>query len=297
MILVVVGSYAAFVSRDNENIKYRDESEDLLRWAAPLTPCIIDRYGQLEYGAVPLLGTDMHGGNIALRISRAILTNLKLAVLGSLWPFLLFGITAGILIGYDQSDIKRIFKERGRIPYRILQQIVDWLVEVLHAMPQLLLLLIAVVVTNKTLENSYTRMLVIMMSLGFISIPKLALTIKDRIGFLESEEFIIAAKASGLSDRQIIFRHILYYDMAGVIVSQITYMMLQSVMIETVVTFLGYGIKSSRYESIGKLIIEYQNDLPIQGAGSPLAIIPLLTLVIISIVGNMVVKVLDEQYA
>ena len=85
--------------------------------------------------------------------------------------------------------------------------------------------------------------------------------------------------------------------MLGIIISQIIFIILQSVMIETVVTFLGYGIRSSRYESIGKLIIEFQNDLPIQGVGSPLALIPLITLVIISIVGNLIVNTLEEQNA
>ncbi len=297
ILLVLIGFLASYqyLHTNAADERYRStEYDDLLMWAAPLQRCIVDIDDERSPGRTPILGTDKFGSNIAFRLSVALTTNMGFAVIGALIPFLIFGIGAGIIIGYDRVPIEIAFKENNRPYYRFWQIAISWITEAIHSIPLLLLLLVAVIVTYKTLDNDYARMMTVMIFVGFLSSPKLALLIRDRISILEREEFIMAARASGLSDSSIIFKHVLRYDMASMIMSQVVFILVQSVMLETVISFLGYGIRSGKYESIGKMVVEYQHDLPVSGGGELLAIWPLAVLVLLSLSGDLLISSIEE---
>jgi len=278
---------------DNGTYKYRDEDGGLLSWVGPYKSCIIDTYDTEGLGKTPILGVDKNGRNFAYSISVALWTNLWLA-LSSAVIFFFSATLLGVVIGYNQQSqlkrtslnslgLRRVLKNVNSI--KLIQSIARGFVQALHAIPLLLLLLIIVVVANRLFENDLIRMFIIMVALGVLSSPKLALLIKDRIKMLEDEEFIDATKASGLSDVNIIIKHILWYDCSPIIAGQVVYIIVQAIMLEVVISFLGYGIRID-HTSIGGLITQYKDDLPGSNLGNPLALLPLIVLLVIALVGN-----------
>ena len=292
-ILMVLMSYH-WISPENGDYKYRPENgRGILTWTGPFYPCVIDSTGHFEAGNTPIFGTDNKGSDLAYRISEALWTNIWLAFIASL-VFIIFAIIGGVLIGYDQShhsgapSIKNgnYFEYIRRLrKVKLGQLFAKLLVETLHAIPMLLLLLVVVIVANGLFEDDLIRMLVVMVAIGILSIPKLALLIRDRIYVLEDEEFINAAKASGLSDIKIIITHILWYECSPIIAGQFIYVIVQAIMLEVVISFLGYGV-GINYSTLGGLIKQFQGNFPGTIGGTPLALLPLIVLLLVAVVGN-----------
>ena len=168
------------------------------------------------------------------------------------------------------------------------------IVRALHAIPQLLILIIVVVVSYRSLDNDLTRMCTIMIFIGILSAPKLIFLIVDRIAILERDEFINAARASGLPDSIIVFKHILFYDSSPIIFAQIIYVIVQAIMLETVISFLGYGM-GMEHSSIGGLISQYRYDLPGVVGGEMMALYPMILLLLIAVAGNTLTKSFMEM--
>lgn len=279
----------------NGDFDYRNNSGLLLRWSRPFQSCTIDTFGDRVPGRTPFLGTDKNGKDLAYRVSVGLGRNFWLALTSSV-VFLFFAIIFGVMIGFEQRDISKSFYQIMKqnngirqviVELDILQSIARIIVQTLHAIPLLLLLLVIVVIANKIFEDPLLRMLVIMVGIGILSLPKLALLIKDRIRLLDDEEFIAAARASGLSDINIITKHILWYDCGPIIAGQVIYVFVQSIMLETVISFLGYGLGIGIDRiTIGGLINQFKNDLPGSYSGDLLALLPLTILMLVAITGN-----------
>lgn len=73
---------------------------------------------------------------------------------------------------------------------------------------------------------------------------------------LREREFVDAARVSGARDRRIIFRHILP-NAVGVIVVNATLLMAGAILLESALSFLGFGVQSPD-TSLGKIISENQ---------------------------------------
>ena len=108
---------------------------------------------------------------------------------------------------------------------------------------------------------------------------------------LEDEEFINAARASGLSDMKIILTHILWYECSPIIAGQFIYVFVQAIMLEAVISFLGYGVG----ESIGGLIKAYEENYPGAIGGTPISLLPLIVLLLVAVVGNILIRAFMES--
>ena len=71
---------------------------------------------------------------------------------------------------------------------------------------------------------------------------------------LREREFVDAARVAGASDGRIIFRHILP-NAIGVIIVNATLLMAAAILLETALSFLGFGVQSPDI-SLGKIISE-----------------------------------------
>ena len=291
LLLTVLMSYH-WVFPENGKYEYMDKNHDLISWVGPFQPCVIYVPGEdLRDSTTPIFGVDNSHSDLAFRVSMALWTNLWLAFIAAI-VFVILATMSGVLIGYNQSQYSgppptkkgKIFEYISRLrKVKLGQLIVKLLVETLHAIPMLLLLLVVVIVSHRLFDNNIDRMIVVMIAIGILSIPKLALLIRDRIEALEDEEFINAAKASGLLDAKIIFTHILWYECSPIIAGQFIYVIVQAIMLEAVISFLGFGGGTS----IGGLIISFKDSLPGPvTSGSPLALIPLVVLLFVAVVGN-----------
>ena len=92
--------------------------------------------------------------------------------------------------------------------------------------------------------------------LGLVSWTGLARLVRGDFLSLREREFVDAAKVAGASHTRIIFKHMLPNAM-GVIIVNTTLLMSSAILLETALSYLGFGIQSPNV-SLGKLISDYQ---------------------------------------
>ena len=74
---------------------------------------------------------------------------------------------------------------------------------------------------------------------------------------LREREFVDAARVAGASNTRIIFKHILP-NAIGVIIVTVTLLMSQAILLESALSFLGFGVVAPDV-SLGLLISQYQD--------------------------------------
>ncbi len=94
-------------------------------------------------------------------------------------------------------------------------------------------------------------------ALGVISWTGLARLVRGDFLSLREREFVDAARVAGASNRRIIFKHMLP-NAIGVIIVNTTLLMSAAILLETALSYLGFGITAPNV-SLGQLISEYQS--------------------------------------
>ncbi len=186
--------------------------------------------------AAHILGTDDEGRDILVRI----IYGLRLSVV---FAFLLtaassfLGIVSGALQGYFGGKIDLIFQ-------RVL--------EIWESLPQLFVLIIIASIFVPT----FWSLLIIMLAFTWMSLTGVV-----RAEFLRTRnfEFVKAAKALGISNLRIIFRHIL----PNAVVASITFIpfiLSEAIVSLTALDFLGLGLPQE-YPSLGDLVRQGKDNL------------------------------------
>lgn len=103
--------------------------------------------------------------------------------------------------------------------------------EVLGSFPRLIFILLIYAIFD---FNIWYFMIVV----GILHIPKIAQLVKAKVVALENSEFLEAAKALGLKDITIIFKHILWKNCLASLMIQITYGMADAILVETTMSYL-----------------------------------------------------------
>ncbi len=98
---------------------------------------------------------------------------------------------------------------------------------------------------------------VLAVALGLILWTSLARLVRGEFLTLREREFVDAAKVAGASTPRIIFKHILP-NAVGVIIVSTTLLMSQAILLETALSYIGFGITPPEV-SLGRLISEYQS--------------------------------------
>ena len=115
------------------------------------------------------------------------------------------------------------------------------------------LLLVAAIV-GKTLAGANSAVLAVF--LGLLLWTTLARLVRGEVLALREREFVEAAKVAGASDLRVVFKHILP-NAVGVIIVSATLTMSATILLETAISFLGFGVKAPD-TSLGQLISTYQ---------------------------------------
>ncbi len=97
--------------------------------------------------------------------------------------------------------------------------------------------------------------------LGFFAWMGLARFVRTEFLTLREREFVDAARIAGASNRRIIFKHILP-NAIGVIIVSGTLLMSGAILIETALSYLGFGVKAPDV-SLGTLISQYQDSFSV----------------------------------
>jgi len=108
-------------------------------------------------------------------------------------------------------------------------------VDIMLSFPTFFLILAVIAFVGPSIWN-------IMIVIGFTSWMGVARLVRAEFLSLKDREFVLAAKALGVSDIRIIFKHILVNSMAPVIVSAVLGVA-SAILVESALSFLGIGVQ------------------------------------------------------
>lgn len=163
------------------------------------------------------LGTDDVGRDIFTRIAYGARISMQVgffAVSGAL----IFGTLLGIVAGYF-----------GRWVDMLISRIFD----IMLAFPSILLAIAVVAILGASLQNA-------LIAIAIINIPVFGRLVRSRVISIREEEYIMAARAQGMKDGRIIFKHILPNSLAPIIV-QTTLGFGTAILEAAALGFLGLG--------------------------------------------------------
>ncbi len=200
-----------------------------------------DALGDIQTMGAPSLesghyfGTDELGRDLFARTIQATGTSLLVGLIGSAMALIL-GTAWGVIAGYVGGRTDNIMMR---------------LVDILLAIPTTLVIILILIIAGR----SFVALFV---ALGAVSWLTMARIVRAQTLALKNREFIEAARAGGVSETMIVFRHILP-NLFGVVIVYASLLIPEMILSESFISFLGLGI-SEPYTSLGALIA--------QGAGT-----------------------------
>ena len=168
-----------------------------------------------------LFGSDILGRNLLVRVMYGARISLAVAFVASLVN-LVIGVAYGSIAAYEggRRDI-------------IMMRIVD----ILNSIPLVLyVILIMVLVGNRGLWT-------MIIALGSVYWVVMARLVRGQVLSLKEQEFVMAARALGVSRWNIIFRHLVPNAIGPIIVSM-TMMIPSAVFTESFISFIGLGVSA-----------------------------------------------------
>ena len=173
-------------------------------------------------GADHLLGTDSEGRDVMARLVHGTRVSLAVGVL-AVASLVLIGVMFGSVAGYFGGAIDLLLM-------RVL--------EIVHALPPLLLL---VTILSVVMLSGWASVVGMMFVIGLVGWPSVARLTRGEILKVKSMEYVEAARALGYSHLRIILRHILPNAISPVLVAA-TFAMAWAILLESALSFLGFGI-------------------------------------------------------
>ena len=171
------------------------------------------------------MGTDISGRDQFARVLQGGQISLFVGILSTLVS-LLIGVTYGAVAGYLG----------GRVD-NVMMRIVD----VLYSLPYVIVVIVLLSMFRS--QTPRGQLILLFIALGSVSWLTMARIVRGQVLSLKNQEFVLAARATGVSTRRIIFRHLIPNTLGPVIVYA-TLTIPQIMLTEAFLSFLGFGVQA-----------------------------------------------------
>ncbi|HJY28703.1 MAG TPA: ABC transporter permease [Pyrinomonadaceae bacterium] len=170
------------------------------------------------------MGTDNAGRDVMARVLQGGQISLFVGILSTVVS-LLIGVSYGAIAGYVG----------GRVD-DVMMRVVD----VLYSLPYIILVIVLLSLFRSQTPRGQLTLLFI--AIGSVSWLTMARIVRGQILSLKNQEFVLAARATGVSASRIIFRHLVPNTLGPVIVYA-TLTVPQIMLTEAFLSFLGFGVQ------------------------------------------------------
>ena len=188
------------------------------------------RNGDGAFSLQHLMGTDNAGRDLLSRVLIGGRVSLLVGLIATLVS-LLIGVSYGAIAGYVGGGVDNA-----------MMRVVD----ILYALPYMLIVIVLLALFGKSdlFGSSATgRLMLLFIALGAVSWLNMARIVRGQILSLKNQDFVLAARATGVSPTRIIFRHLVPNALGPVIVYAtltVPAVMLQ----EAFLSYLGLGVQA-----------------------------------------------------
>lgn len=221
------GNAVAWGGNENKQAKVPGKATNIAKVSSGYYQnCVIKEDGSVVTWGLKgyLLGTDNLGRNVFYRILKGGQMTMTVGFIAVIIQFAI-GIFVGGISGYYG----------GKVDILLMR-----LSEVVGSLPFIpLALILSALIGNRV--SDVGRIIMIMLILGVLGWTGIANMVRAQVLAERNKEFVVAAKALGVKERNIIFRHIVPNVMTIIIV-QATISFASCMLTESGLSFLGFGV-------------------------------------------------------
>ena len=178
-----------------------------------------------EFSWLHPMGTDNAGRDQLARVLQGGQISFFVGIISTLVS-LLIGVTYGAIAGYIGGRVDNVMMR---------------FVDVLYSLPYVILVIVLLSMFRSQTPRGQLTLLFV--AIGSVSWLTMARIVRGQVLSLKNQEFVMAARATGVSGTRIVFRHLIPNTLGPVIVYA-TLTIPQIMLTEAFLSFLGFGVQA-----------------------------------------------------